>query len=61
MPGQRWYPTKQQLMARTGESPDKHADRLERAFRQVLLQHYTLSDKVDELHAKVVTHGKRST
>jgi hypothetical protein len=47
---QRWFPTRQQL-----KDTDKDPGALERAFRQLLTQHYALQDQVNLM--RVNGHG----
>lgn len=44
MTTQRWFPSREQL---------KDPAATERAFRQLLTQHYSLVDRFNDLHAKV--------
>jgi hypothetical protein len=46
MQKQRWYPTRQQLK---GDSVQQPESKLELAFRQVLIKHYNLEDRVSRM------------
>jgi hypothetical protein len=51
-PARRWYPTKEQL---------KDPDSVERAFRQMLTQHYALKDQADATDAAIPKSTTSST
>lgn len=52
MTQQRWFPSHEQL---------KDPKATERAFRQLLTQHYSLVDRFNDLHAKVHEEKPRQT